>query len=102
MKRSPSRGSQEAVPSPPGKKDSELEVILRRRRNKAGEAGSGGKCILLSQLRVESVSSHDVMCSFTEKTVNDILLYELCCVLSSEKLFKLLSLLIKYDSYDSL
>ncbi|XP_049898493.1 shootin-1 isoform X2 [Epinephelus moara] len=41
VKRSPSRGSQEAVPSPPGKKDSELEVILRRRRNKAGEAGSG-------------------------------------------------------------
>lgn len=43
MKRSPSRGSQEPGPSPPGKKDSELEVILRRRRNKAGEAGSGGK-----------------------------------------------------------
>lgn len=43
MKRSPSRGSQESCPSPPGKKDSELELILRRRRNKAGEAGSGGK-----------------------------------------------------------
>lgn len=43
VKRSPSRGSQESGPSPPGKKDSELEVILRRRRNKAGEAGSGGK-----------------------------------------------------------
>lgn len=42
VKRSPSRGSQESGPSPPGKKDSELEVILRRRRNKAGEAGSGG------------------------------------------------------------
>ncbi|KAG7219488.1 hypothetical protein INR49_019055 [Caranx melampygus] len=41
VKRSPSRGSQESGPSPPGKKDSELEVILRRRRNKAGEAGSG-------------------------------------------------------------
>ncbi|GLD68490.1 shootin-1-like protein [Lates japonicus] len=40
VKRSPSRGSQESGPSPPGKKDSELEVILRRRRNKAGEAGS--------------------------------------------------------------
>lgn len=43
VKRSPSRGSQESGPSPPGKKDSELEVILRRRRNKAGDAGSGGK-----------------------------------------------------------
>lgn len=43
MKRSPSRGSQESGPSPSGKKDSELEVILRRRRNKAGDAGSGGK-----------------------------------------------------------
>uniref|UniRef100_H3D5Z8 Si:dkey-280e21.3 n=1 Tax=Tetraodon nigroviridis TaxID=99883 RepID=H3D5Z8_TETNG len=32
VKRSPSRGSQESCPSPPGKKDSELEVILRRRR----------------------------------------------------------------------
>lgn len=42
MKRSPSRGSQDSGPSPPGKKDSELEVILRRRRNKAGEAASGG------------------------------------------------------------
>lgn len=42
VKRSPSRGSQESGPSPSGKKDSELEVILRRRRNKAGEAGSGG------------------------------------------------------------
>ncbi|TNM98610.1 hypothetical protein fugu_013174 [Takifugu bimaculatus] len=41
VKRSPSRGSQESCPSPPGKKDSELELILRRRRNKAGEAGSG-------------------------------------------------------------
>ncbi|KAI3351935.1 hypothetical protein L3Q82_020248 [Scortum barcoo] len=41
VKRSPSRGSQESGPSPSGKKDSELEVILRRRRNKAGEAGSG-------------------------------------------------------------
>ncbi|KAK5924621.1 hypothetical protein CgunFtcFv8_017218 [Champsocephalus gunnari] len=47
VKRSPSRGSQDSgssVPSgpslPSGKKDSELEVILRRRRNKAGEAGS--------------------------------------------------------------
>uniref|UniRef100_A0A087XP83 Si:dkey-280e21.3 n=1 Tax=Poecilia formosa TaxID=48698 RepID=A0A087XP83_POEFO len=46
VKRSPSRGSQESGPSgpsPPAKKDSELEVILRRRRNKAGEAGSGGE-----------------------------------------------------------
>lgn len=42
VKRSPSRGSQESGPSPAAKKDSELEVILRRRRNKAGEAGSGG------------------------------------------------------------
>ncbi|KAM7418193.1 hypothetical protein PAMA_017713 [Pampus argenteus] len=42
VKRSPSRGSQEAAPSPPGKKDSELEVILRRRRNKAGEAAGSG------------------------------------------------------------
>ncbi|PWA22295.1 hypothetical protein CCH79_00012540, partial [Gambusia affinis] len=44
VKRSPSRGSQESGPSgpsPPVKKDTELEVILRRRRNKAGEAGSG-------------------------------------------------------------
>uniref|UniRef100_I3J970 Si:dkey-280e21.3 n=1 Tax=Oreochromis niloticus TaxID=8128 RepID=I3J970_ORENI len=41
VKRSPSRGSQESGPSPPGKKDSELEVILRRRRNKAGEADEG-------------------------------------------------------------
>ncbi|CAL8332899.1 unnamed protein product [Gadus morhua 'NCC'] len=48
VKRSPSRGSQEqaAAPAPPapappplGKKDSELEVILRRRRNRAGEPG---------------------------------------------------------------
>ncbi|KAF3694258.1 Shootin-1 [Channa argus] len=41
VKRSPSRSSQESGPSPLGKKDSELELILRRRRNKAGEAGSG-------------------------------------------------------------
>ncbi|CAL8307469.1 unnamed protein product [Arctogadus glacialis] len=49
VKRSPSRGSQEQAaaavappaPAPPplGKKDSELEVILRRRRNRAGEPG---------------------------------------------------------------
>ncbi|XP_008335997.1 uncharacterized protein LOC103399025 [Cynoglossus semilaevis] len=41
VKKSPSRGSQDSGSSLPGKKDSELEVILRRRRNKAGEAGSG-------------------------------------------------------------
>lgn len=52
MKRSPSRGSQESGPSPPGKKDSELEVILRRRRNKAGEAGSGGNHKLTAHFRL--------------------------------------------------
>ncbi|KAF7643925.1 hypothetical protein LDENG_00230880 [Lucifuga dentata] len=41
VKRSPSRSSQETGPSLTGKKDNELEVILRRRRNKAGETGSG-------------------------------------------------------------
>uniref|UniRef100_A0A8C6SYY2 Si:dkey-280e21.3 n=1 Tax=Neogobius melanostomus TaxID=47308 RepID=A0A8C6SYY2_9GOBI len=39
VKRSPSRGSQDSASSPQPKKDSELELILRRRRNKAGEAG---------------------------------------------------------------
>lgn len=55
VKRSPSRGSQEAGPSPPGKKDSELEVILRRRRNKAGEAGSGDE----KEGQMSHVSSSD-------------------------------------------
>ncbi|KAJ0023510.1 hypothetical protein NQD34_003409 [Periophthalmus magnuspinnatus] len=39
VKRSPSRGSQDSASSPQPKKDSELELILRRRRNKAGESG---------------------------------------------------------------
>lgn len=39
MKKSPSRGLQETLPV---KKDSELEVILRRRRKQACEPSSAG------------------------------------------------------------
>lgn len=70
MKRSPSRGSQEAGPSPSGKKDSELEVILRRRRNKAGEAGSGGKRTWGRDGSPHgSVNSGDFTCSILEMDV---------------------------------
>uniref|UniRef100_A0A8C7G5B3 Si:dkey-280e21.3 n=1 Tax=Oncorhynchus kisutch TaxID=8019 RepID=A0A8C7G5B3_ONCKI len=49
VKKSPSRGSQESVPSPPGKSpvSSELEVILRRRRKQACDSGGGSKTICL-------------------------------------------------------
>lgn len=49
VKKSPSRGFQETVQA---KKDSELEVILRRRRKQACDPGSGGKATLSSNIYV--------------------------------------------------
>lgn len=46
VKKSPSRGFQETLPV---KKDSELEVILRRRRKQACEPPSAGKSNVKSQ-----------------------------------------------------
>nr|XP_023847821.1 proline-rich proteoglycan 2 [Salvelinus alpinus] len=58
VKKSPSRGSQESVPSPPGKSpvSSELEVILRRRRKQACDSGDGDES---RDGQISKVSSSD-------------------------------------------